>query len=67
MVFYRRHIIDILRIKFHATTMRLGEKIVFQGALELVATTMRSISLRDHLSDRNLPAFPQARWKEGHH
>ena len=31
MAFYRKHIVDILRINFHATTMRLGEKIIFQG------------------------------------
>ena len=33
MDFYRKHIFDILRIKFHATMMRLEEKIIFQGAL----------------------------------
>ena len=35
MHFYRKHIVDILRTKFHATTVRLGEKIIFQGALKL--------------------------------
>ena len=42
MDFYRKrpersalgvHIFDILRIKLHTTTMRLGEKIIFQGSL----------------------------------
>ena len=33
MDFCRKHIFDILRIKLHTTTMRLGEKIIFQGAL----------------------------------
>ena len=36
MDFYRKHIVDILRIKFRATTMRLAEKIIFQGALYLL-------------------------------
>ena len=30
------HVVDILRIKFRATTMRLAEKIIFQGALYLL-------------------------------
>ena len=36
MAFYRKHIINILRIKRHAATMILGEKIIFQGALKII-------------------------------
>jgi hypothetical protein len=33
MNFFRRHMVDIPRIKFHCATMRLGGTIIFQGSL----------------------------------
>ena len=59
MAFYHKHMFDILRIKFCAPTMRLAEKIIFQGALKLVTTRALTVNQIIRIVSRNVsrPCF----------